>query len=95
MINKWILLSKAAKLSYRAGPLQIKEMLHAAEVPEHLANTKTFRHSYNERGKLHGTPDYVRRAFLGHRTQAANDYYGMLVGGDLRDHAREAWGEMV
>ena len=76
------------------GRRRIKEIMEAAEVPAHLANTKTFRHSYNDRGKLHGTPDYVRRALLGHRTQKANDHYGLLIGAELRDHAQGAWGVM-
>ncbi|MGC1495441.1 MAG: tyrosine-type recombinase/integrase [Sulfitobacter sp.] len=77
------------------GGRRIKEVLKAAGIPESLANSKTFRHSYNDRGKLHGTPDYVRRALLGHRTQAANDHYGALVGSELRDYARQAWGVLA
>ncbi len=74
------------------GGRRIKEVLEAAGIPEHLANSKTFRHSYNDRGKLHGTPDYVRRALLGHRTQSANNHYGALIGTELRDYARDSWG---
>jgi integrase len=74
------------------GRRRIKDILIGAGIPDALAHSKTFRHSYNDRGKLHGTPDYVRRALLGHRTQEANDHYGRLIGIELRDHARDAWG---
>jgi hypothetical protein len=53
---------------------------------------RDFHHSYNDRGKLHSTPDHVRRALLGHRAQRANDHYGALIGTELRDHARQLWG---
>ena len=71
---------------------RVQALLMQADIPERIANSKTFRHSYNDRGRLHGTPDHVRRALLGHRTQSANNHYGALIGIELRDHARHAWG---
>lgn len=71
---------------------RIKELLHRAGIPDAIAHSKTFRHSYNDRGRLQGTPDHVRRALLGHRTQRANDQYGALIGVELREHAQKAWG---
>ncbi len=71
---------------------RIKEVLEAADITGRLANSKTFRHSYNDRGKLHNIPDHVRRALMGHRTQSANDAYGALIGAELREHARSLWG---
>lgn len=73
---------------------RVKEVLAAAGISGQLANSKTFRHSYNDRGKLHNTPDHVRRALLGHRTQSANDHYGALIGAELTDHASKLWGEL-
>ncbi|WP_220750609.1 MULTISPECIES: tyrosine-type recombinase/integrase [Jannaschia] len=73
---------------------RIRTLLLEAGVPAHLAHTKTFRHSYNDRGKLAGTPDHVRRALLGHRTQTANDQYGALIGVELRAHAKPCWGRL-
>lgn len=70
---------------------RVKAVLEAAQITGRLANTRTFRHSYNDRGKLHNIPDHVRRALMGHRTQPANDAYGALIGSDLRDHARSLW----
>ncbi|WP_165390172.1 site-specific integrase [Thalassococcus sp. S3] len=71
---------------------RIKPIFEQAGIPSQLSNTKTFRHSYNDRGKLNGTPDYVRRALLGHRTQQANDHYGALIGDELTNFATKNWG---
>lgn len=71
---------------------RVKAILLQIGVAPALANTKIFRHSYNDRGKQAGTPDHVRRALLGHRTQSANDEYGLLLGDELLTHARHCWG---
>lgn len=74
---------------------RIQDVLAQAGIPEAIAHSKTFRHSYNDRGRLQGIPDHVRRALLGHRTQRANDCYGALIGHELHAFARQAWGVLA
>nr|WP_169618243.1 site-specific integrase [Ruegeria sp. PR1b] len=71
---------------------RVKEVLHAAQIHGALAHSRTFRHSYNDRGKRVGVPEPVRRALMGHRSQSANNAYGMLISAELHHEAQQLWG---
>lgn len=67
----------------------------AAGLTAGQGTSRTFRHSYNARAIRQGLPDRVRRALLGHQTQAANNRYGQLPGYELRAFASRIWGRVA
>ena len=66
-------------------------LYEAAQLQAGQGTSRTFRHSYNARAIRCGLPDRVRRVLLGHRTQAANNFYGQLQGYELRSFASRTW----
>lgn len=78
-------------ISRWTGRRRIRALLLAADVAPARAHTRTFRHSFNDRAKKAGVPAAVRRALLGHRTQAANDAYGVLMGEELGAYMCAIW----
>jgi len=70
---------------------RLKDVMRIVGITGTAANTTAFRHGFNARGIRAGTPDRVRRAFLGHETLKANHHYGRLVGYELRSFAESIW----